>query len=325
MDVAKYIGLFLVKNNFVYIHGLGNLELKKKSSKHTGDSLTAPSYEIVMTQLGSIDDNLANFIATNEQISISKASNSLREFSMQARADMHKGQQIEIPGVGKFAEERGKTIFIADPNFTHTPPPIPAVRYARRTEEPIKSPVNTINAPLPDAPSYDLPSYRQDESGSNINWGKIGMWGAALVIAGTLAFFGIRYMQNNNATTDTPLLVTPEKDTMTDEAIVATPPVTDTAIMTADSTIPAAAPAVTNAGGMLSFDVVLNTYDNMDKAQKRAAKLISYGNNVTMRSSADSSAFYVVMSVTNVPAADTTRVLDSLRRNFNPNGVSIWK
>ena len=78
MDVAKYIGLFLLKNNFVYIHGLGNLELRKRPASFNGEALQGSTYEVVMTPMGSIDDNLANFIATNEQISISKASNAHR-------------------------------------------------------------------------------------------------------------------------------------------------------------------------------------------------------------------------------------------------------
>src|SRR6185437_14180538 len=103
MDVAKYIGLFLLKNHFCYIHGLGNLELHKKSASYDGTALQAPSYEVVVTPAGSIDDNLANFIATNEQTSISKASNALRDFSIQARADLQAGKEVLIPHIGKFA------------------------------------------------------------------------------------------------------------------------------------------------------------------------------------------------------------------------------
>src|SRR4051794_6193053 len=100
MDIARYIGLFLLKNQFCYVHGLGNMELKKVPATNDGKSLQAASYEIVVTPGGSIDDNLANFIATNEQISISKAANTLREYSIQARKDMSEGKEVPIPGLG---------------------------------------------------------------------------------------------------------------------------------------------------------------------------------------------------------------------------------
>lgn len=319
MDIAKYIGLFLLKNNFVYIHGLGNLELKKKSSRHNGEALTAPTYEIVMTQLGSIDDNLANFIATNEQISISKASNSLREFSIQARADMHTGKAVEIPGIGKFVEERGKTVFVTDPTFTHTPPPLPTMKFAKRAEEPYHTASTATPNILSDAggapePNYPTPAYDPTASSGTINWGKIALWIGALIAAAALAFFGIKYMNEHKATQDLPLIIS--KDTAKQ---VEAPVTADTA-----TSVPAeSTPAVAENNGLLKFNVLLNTYDVMDKAIRRAEKLKSYGNNVEMRAAADSSAFYVVMPVSNVAAADTSRFLDSLRRNFNPNGVSI--
>ena len=42
MDIAKYIGLYLLKNNFCYLHGLGNLEIKRRPAVYEGDSLHAP-------------------------------------------------------------------------------------------------------------------------------------------------------------------------------------------------------------------------------------------------------------------------------------------
>src|ERR1700742_1700349 len=117
MDIAKYIGLFLLKNHFCYVHGLGNMELRKRTASYDGTALQAPSYEVVVTPGGSIDDNLANFIAVNEQISISKAANALRDFSIQARKDMAAGKEVPIPDMGKFVEQNGKVKFVTDDNF----------------------------------------------------------------------------------------------------------------------------------------------------------------------------------------------------------------
>src|ERR1700744_6690000 len=97
MDLAKYIGVFLMKNRFCYIHGLGNLEVKKKPANYDGKMLQAAPYEVIITPAGSIDDTLANFIATNEQISISKAANELRDFSTKAKADLEAGKELSRP------------------------------------------------------------------------------------------------------------------------------------------------------------------------------------------------------------------------------------
>src|SRR5437868_742607 len=124
MDIAKYIGLFLMKNNFCYLHGLGNLELKKKPASYEGDALHAPECDVILTSGGSIDDSLANYIATREQTSISKASNALREFSIATRAELAAGKEVEIPAVGKFTEQNGVVQFIANPHLKHIPPPV---------------------------------------------------------------------------------------------------------------------------------------------------------------------------------------------------------
>lgn len=311
MDVAKYIGLFLLKNNFVYIHGLGNLELRKKSASYDGELLQAPSYEVAMTPMGSIDDNLANFIATNEQISISKASNALRDFSMQSRAELQAGKPVPIPGVGSFIEEKGKTHFITDPNFQYAPPPLPSMKVARRQDET----VYTTNADIPVVkPRYIDPDTETETSG--ISWVKIAAWGAILIAICAGVYFGIRYM-NRDHTDVTPLIQAPLQDTMPQPAVA--PPVADSMAVDTNATS-----NIVEEDGLLSFDVVLNTYTDLGKAQTRLTKLKSYGNNVELVSEEDSSTFYVILPISKVNAADTARLMDSLKATFNPTyGVKI--
>ena len=236
---------------------------------------------------------------------------------MQARADMHTGKAVEIPAVGKFVEERGKVVFVTDPNFVHTPPPIPTMKFTKREEPTYPETTSTYNSTSSETiqSERDIHSYQADDS-NGISWAKIGVWVAILAALGVLAYFGIRYMNQNSGTKDMPLIVEPQKDS---NQSTSSAPVTDTTL----SVEPTA--TIANADGMLSFDVVLNTYNDMGKAMRRADKLKSYGNDVSMKSSADSTVFYVVMPVANVAAIDTASLLDSLRRNFNPNGVSIMR
>ena len=309
MDVAKYIGLFLLKNNFVYIHGLGNLELKKKPAKYTGDVLQGPSYEVIVTSMGSIDDNLANFIATNEQISISKASNALRDFSTKSREEIANGNEVAIPGLGKFAMERGKTVFITDPSFTYTPPGIASVRVGKRQDD---TPYMT-NADIPAVkPRYIDPDTEVEES--SISWVKIAAWAVGLILLSALIYFGIKYMNSQDSTNVGPLIETTE-DTTT---VTGAQPGGDGILADSTDVI------TTNSTGLLTIDVILNTYTDLGKATRRLDKLTSYGNNVQLVTEEDSSAFYVVLPFEGVSPADTSHLLDSLAAVFNPTyGVSI--
>jgi cell division septation protein DedD len=311
MDIAKYIGLFLLKNNFVYLHGLGNLELKKKPAAYDGEALRAPEYDVVLTPGGSIDDTLANYIATHEQTSISKAANALREFSSATRAELAAGRNVDVPGIGAFTEQNGLVKFLANPHLQHVPPPVPMLKLSKRLEE---------------APDFrrDTVERQSDENGSGIAWGKIAIMAVVLLAVVAAVIFGIRYFNSNSqapAATDTamstpPAVLQPEVPQF-DTAVNTAPVTTDTA---AASAAPVAQPQAPAVGGN-GYTVLLQTYPTRILAERRAAKLKSYGHNVSMRA-ADSSNFQVTLFVPG-PVADTARMVDSLRRNFNPKGVRI--
>lgn len=314
MDIAKYIGLFLLKNNFCYIHGLGNLELKKKPASYDGQSLQSPQYEVLLTPTGSIDDNLANFIATDEQISISKAANALRDFSIQSRTALQEGKEVIIPAIGKFIETNGRIQFITDPNLQYAPPSIPALKTVKRAEE---------------EPKFKTTSDEDHNNGSQVNWGKIALWVIILGAVVTGIILGIRYLNDRNAATqqetttvtDTPATQAPVMVTQPDTTAVrpdSTAAATDTAAHAATQPVQTAPPA-----GTTQYKVVLNTYDNGVKAQKRLKQLTGFGHKVELVSK-DSAHYYIVTAV-NGSMADTAHVLDSLRKNFNPKGVSIYR
>ncbi|MBS1782284.1 MAG: hypothetical protein JSS78_04400 [Bacteroidetes bacterium] len=309
MDIAKYIGLFLLKNNFVYVPGLGNLELKKKSATFTGDALQAPTFEVLLTASGSIDDNLANFIATNEQTSISKASNALRDFSQQARINLQNSQKVTIPAIGYFEEERSKIRFVVDPNFQYTPPPLPTIRIAKKQEDPVYN--SSVDMPVV-KPRYIDPEEEQENAGG-ISWTKVTLWILALLLLAFIGYFGFRYLRGSHSPINVP--ITPAlHDTL--PLNNHTPAVDSTQI---DTT------ATLNLSNQaINIDVILNSYTILSKAEQRTAKLKTFGHNVELVSEADSSMFYVVLPVSKVNPADTTALLDSLTRVFNPtHGVRI--
>lgn len=296
MDIAKYIGLYLLKNNFCYLHGLGNLEIRRKPASYEGDALHAPEYEVTLTPGGSIDDALANFIATHEQTSISKAANALRDFSVATRAELAAGKEVEIPGIGKFVEHSGVIRFIGSAQLQHLPPPVPVIRMAKRTEE--------------------LPDFRREQPegqrGSEVAWGKVTLLAVLAVVVIVAGIFAWRHFSNQPAE---PAAV---QDTVHAEPMppsVAAPVPVDT-VHRADTSV-ASVPA-TRAG---EYTVVLNSYTTRGAAERRASFLSRNGNQVETLAR-DSSNFLVVMRMP-ASVADTTRMLDSLRRFFNPKGVHI--
>jgi nucleoid DNA-binding protein len=311
MDIAKYIGLFLLKNNFVYLHGLGNLELKKKPASYDGEALRAPEYDAVLTPGGSIDDTLANYIATHEQTSISKAANALRDFSAATRVELAAGKNVEIPGIGAFTEQNGIVRFIANPHLQHVPPAVPILRLSKRLEE------------APDFRRDSVDRHQTDDNASGIAWGKIAIM--AIVLAAVIAavVFGIRYFNSNSSETvaadsanTTPAAVLqPETPAFEDTTAIFRP--ADTASTVGQQVAPATAAPANGAG----YTVLLQTYPQRANAERRVARLKGYGHNVDMRV-VDSATFQVTMFMPG-PVADTARMLDSLARNFNPKGVRI--
>jgi nucleoid DNA-binding protein len=318
MDVAKYIGLFLLKNQFCYIHGLGNLEIKKRPATYDGAALLPPQYEITVTPTGSIDDNLANFIATNEQISISKAANALRDFSTQARADLHEGKDVPIPNIGKFVEENGKVRFETDPNLQYTPRGIPALKVSKRVEEqPFQS--NSRLEPLSVKPPKTAP-LQSITDGNSLNWSRIIMAVIILLLIIGGCTFGYKYYKSkhNAAARQEAAALIP--DTVSHQTVVNAPQVRQ------DS---AAAAAIANtdtvkkdAAGLVSYDMILNTYSTKAKAEKRIETLKSFGHK-EVQLVQDSLEYLVIVPIKCAPA-DTTHIMDSLKI-YNPKGIRIYR
>jgi len=305
MDIAKYIGLFLLKNHFCYVHGLGNMELHKLPASHDGKSLLAPSYEVVVTPGGSIDDNLANFIATNEQISISKAANALRDYSIQARKDMAQGKEVPIPNIGRFIEENGKVKFITDDNFKFTPAGIPTIKNSKQLEEQNTRPAHK-------------PSYPPPQKPDSVNWSMVILVIVLLLILGG-AGYGIYYYTVGGKSAKTPPqpVVAPVKDTTPIAA-----PAIDTAHAQPDSlSMPLTMPADSNQ--VTTFRMSVKAYHNKEMADKRVKAMSVSGVHADVMR-VDSLNYLVLASVT-CRAMDTTHFKDSLGRLYGYKSVQIFR
>jgi nucleoid DNA-binding protein len=300
MDIGKYIGHFILKNNFCYIHGLGNLELVKRPATHDGKSLQAPTYEVILTKGGSIDDSFANFIATNEQISISKAANALRDFSIQSRKDLQAGKDIVIEGLGTLREENNVIRFYTSPNFSFSPAGMPALKNSKQLEE-------KKNA-IPHEPTYPAPT-----SANSINWSMVIIAAILLLILGA-GGYGFYYYKNQQKENMVPVPL-PKKDTV----IAAPPPV---AIDTTHKDTATTKPLVdTNA--VNAYQMVVGNYPALVTAKQKLNRLKINGHTVEITTS--DSVNYQLLETINCRAIDTTHAKDSIQRFFGYKNVVIYK
>ncbi len=346
MDVAKYIGLFLLKHNKCFVHGLGTLEMRTKSATYDGESLHGPIKEILLSTSGNIDEALSNFIATNEQISISKATKELHKFSDDAKQRIAQGETVPIPALGKLAEENGKIYFITAPQLQFRPEAIKAPKSPPRRSEP--SAVSGFT--LPQQPQMPQPGYQQQpvqpqmpqpqegqqeapDNGRKLNWARIILVLLILVLLAAATFIGWKFysdMQHGNRNNTPP---PPPQEEYFDDAL----PVEDEMPSLAESDSLTTDTTNSNLSGTkpdtvstlaepteltIKMKVILNTYDSKERAHKRYRQLTSYGNKVEMIQD-DTNYFFIAMPIT-ASAKDTARILDSLSRNFNPDGVFIY-
>lgn len=222
MDVAKYIGLFLLKNEQCYIHGLGTLQFSRKPAAYDGQNLQAPSHEIIMVQGGNVDESLANYIATNEQISITKASNALRDFSTDTKNTLQAGNLVPLPHLGKFTFTDGRIGFITDPHLQYKTAPIKAqkgVSLQHNERPPIPHqpyiPTTPIGSPLaapgqPPASPHMQQYMHQQEEPERLNWARIIFVLLLLIVMAGGAYYAYERYMAPKARTVKPALSLPE-------------------------------------------------------------------------------------------------------------------
>ena len=341
MDVVKYIGLYLLKNHHVNIHGLGNLELRTIPAKHDGEAIVPTNQEIALTSSGSIDDNLANFIANNEQMSISKALNALREFSLQAKTELQEGKEIVIPAIGKFKEINGKTVFLMNAAFQFTSSKITVVKTGKKLvvdpilgagyfqhQRPYQEQQTITQDPFfqqQTQPQYQEPNYQQapppddyyeQPNKSNINWSRVII---ALVILIAI-IFGAYFLVSLMSGTETKRRV-----------IMPAPQVSETAVSPND-TLPqdTSIEAMNNTpdGKGITFDVRMFAYSDITNARNKMKELQDQGYTGTyLDQTPDSSFTFVLIPLENISPADTASLMDSLRKlnPLHPMKVGIYR
>ena len=281
MDIASYIGQFLLRNKYCYLHGIGSLKLNKLPKGDVGSYV----YHVQLLPGGSIDDLFANFVATSEQVSISKAANAIREYNTEIRSLLDTQQKVIIPTIGYLVKVDNHYTFVTDDNFSYQPSVNPALKFVNA--KPIKE-ATTSDEIIEETPQKAI-----------VNWSKIILFIALLLVAGIAIYFIATQSKNISATQDQPIVNTTTE-------IVA--PAIDTAVVQPDT-------LVTNT----EYKFLIKTYSTLGAAVKRYQQLLSYGNKVGLQTS-DSISYQLYISMP-ASALDTTQAKDSLRVIFNPKGT----
>lgn len=325
MDIAKYVGLFLLKSEYCFLPGIGSLQIHKSPAVFNKETkqMDAPTYSVRFAKgAGSIDDSFANFIANNERISIAHASNYLREFCAQAKADLKQRKEVEIPGIGKFVSIANEVIqFVADPHLHIEGKSIPVFKnVAAKQEQQGETLSNIIERTTFKEPKADE---EIEYKAPKINWGKIILLsGVLLLIVAAAIYMFVTFGMGDK---DEQPVQTEQQPapTINNDATQVTP--TDTAIdaninsTDSGNSVNNTLSRTTNADGTISYKVLLQTYNSQVKADTRVSKLKSYGNSNVEVLVKDSTNYYVVMNMTSA-AIDTTKIVDSIKRLFNPGG-----
>jgi len=317
MDINKYIGKFLLKNKYCSLPGLGVFDLKKEGAQANASSetISAPVYKITFTPVGSIDDTFASFIATAENVSISNASNNIKEYCKNVKEELAKSGKYDIEFLGRFSLSNNKIIFHQSDDLDMGVEPAPLAPLVEKLKAP-ETPANK--------PDYSYPPARTQR---DIPILKIAVPIVLVVLLAVGAYFGYDYYQKNKDVTPVEATIPEPAPVQVDTLATTIVPdslhradstnaATDTAMQAASNSAAQTAPQAASF-----YKVAILSFENEAGANGKATKLKKYGNDASVVS--NNGRFFVVI---NASSNDTTKLVDSLRRFFNPRGqVFIMK
>lgn len=320
MDVAKYIGLLLLKNDQCYVDGLGALLLIRKPATYTGQALQPATYDVKIAQGEEADDLLVNFIAKNERTSTAKAADAIYNYSTHVKAQLQKGEQIPFVHIGSFKDVNGYIGFITSSEFLYQPEPITTEKVA--VTPPQQSEPKPESEPQPQQEAEEYP-----ESSGRTNWGTVFIVLLIVAVLGVGGYYAYTqyYAGDSSTTIEEPVDEEPVEEYANEEAITDTTnnstDTTTTAPVENNTTV-AEEPVDAPTPGVTRLKALVNIYDDRARAEKRQRQFRAYGVEVDLIV-IDSNTFHIVM-----PVESTTKnkqeVLDSLTNMYNPSGVKEY-
>lgn len=303
MDIAKYAGLFFLKSEYVYLPGLGNLEIKKTTTGYSSEtgSTGPPIGEITFRPtIGVIDDAFANFVANNERVSLASAANAISDFGKRVKAAVIDGEKVEIPGIGEFYDNGGVVGFNIQPDFEYKPKAIPIFKNVSKTEEykkekDIKEIIQNTHFSQPTS---------EDEielEKPKVNYAKL----ITLILLGIGVLVGIGFLISSlmTETNSTPVENQKSKD------------IDETTLLQKEEKADSIATAEAAMKNNSEVSIIVNEYSDTFKANARVSKLNSIPYNAK-RIDTDSTIYVVVVMPNSEKGGQF--LADSIKPILNP-------
>lgn len=301
MNIAEYIGAFLLENQNCYLHAIGNWELKKQAASYNDEegNVVPASYDVVFSKTdGSIDDSLANYIANIERVSLSNASNQIRVFIEESLVTMREGNEVSLPGLGKiFMDSTQEIQFEKDPNFQAQGKTIPFFKIseaAKRRKEGLNEIIETT----------EIKELKAGEEvvikPATLNWSKILILIAIIAaVLGTAGYLVYQFVNKSNEVQQEVEQVV-EGETVQVETVIEEEEVVEEV-----------------AGHTGDWNVLLNVYPSEERADARSKQLNSYGHNTSIKTQG-AGEFGVIISVENTGQTEE-EVLKEMSSLFGVN------
>ncbi len=307
MDIARYIIKFLIKNKYCNLPGLGEFVLIKTApavKKESGEVIPA-KFDVRFSALGSIDDAFAAYVAGFENVSISNTSNYIKNYCHTAKNEIHTNGKFIIEHFGYLTLQNNQIVFVQTDELEMGNAALPLPEIDFRTKNATDKKLNFSYT------SARTPSIKLKKAGLS----KILLPLILVLFLITVIFFAYRYIASNhelakdtqelNNTTD--IITPPTQDSLANNSIL--PASSDSNLQTA-STAP-----TPNAEGL--YRVAVFQFNNEAQANAKSKKLNSFGNRSEV---VQLDGNFIVAILSSNAQNDTTKLVDSLRKFFNPKG-----
>ena len=303
MDIAQYIVKFLIKNKYCNLLGLGEFQLVKTApavKKESGE-ITPAKFDIRFTTSGSIDDAFAAYIAGFENVSISKTSNNIKTFCREAKEELQKSGKFTIEHLGYLNHSNNQIVFVQTDELDMGSAALPLPEIDNKAK-------NSTDKKL----DFSYPAAKSDSKNrKKIALSKFLLPLILVLFLITVVFFAYRYIASSQE-------LQHETQTMNNTSEVLTPPTpqdsqNNNITTTSDSV--SNTPISPNSDGL--YKIALFQFNNQAQADAKSKKLNSFGNKTEV---IDNNGNFIVAILASNPQNDTTKLVDSLRKFFNPRG-----
>ena len=309
MDINKYIIQFLIKNKYCSLPGLGSFDLKKVSAaiKKENGEIVPSKFEITYSMLGCIDDTFASYMASEENVSISNSSNNIKQYCISAKEELAREGKFTIDHLGFLTMQNNKITFVQtdELDMGKWALPLPDI------DTNLKS---STNKKL----DFSYPAAQSAYVGKSKSINKFVIPILILLAVIIFAFVAYKYYKNNTDISSSDMNSTNIATQNTQENVAdtnaSTPIIADSSTtkpLQTEASIP------NNNGNNPLYKIAVFSTSVQATADAKAKKWKNYGNLTDVQLMGDQ---FVVTMIASHPTNDTTLLIDSLRRFFNPKG-----